>query len=57
MVDDNCTISSLSNEEIAKRGKQGTSVCIKYPGICAHYFKLAVDVIIREVIGWDLKNK
>jgi len=46
----------LSDAELTARAKQRTELRIKYPGICAHSFELALDIVIREVVGWDLKN-
>ena len=31
-----------------------SDVRIKYPGICAYFFELVLDIVIEEVIGWDL---
>ena len=54
---DDRPIQSLSNEELSLRAKERTKLRIKYPGITAHFFELVLDIIIREVVGWNLEEQ
>ena len=56
-VDDDEEIASLTNDELVKRATQRTSLRLKYPGICSFYFELALDIILKDVVGWDLENQ
>jgi hypothetical protein len=47
----------LSDEELSSRAQKRTQLRIKYPGICAYFFDLMLNIVITEVIGWDLKKQ
>ncbi len=49
-------IEDLSNEELRERGKMHSQLRILYPGIAALAFEKMRDIIIRDVIGWDVDN-
>jgi hypothetical protein len=53
---DDQPVHTLSDAEIARRGIKRTKIQLKYPGACAHFFKLVLDIFIEEVIGWDQKK-
>ena len=57
IVDGDEDVSLLSDDELAARAKHRTTLRLKYPGVCSFYFELALDIIIRHVIGWDLENQ
>ena len=57
IIDDDTNIASLSNAKLSDRSKQRTELRIKFPGICAYFFQLILDIIIKDVIGWDEKNE
>ena len=57
IVDDDQDVQSLSDEELAAHAKHRTSLHLKYPGISAFYFELMLEIIIRDVVGWDLENQ
>ena len=54
IIDDDEDTETLSDEDLAARAKERTSLRVKFPGVCACYFELVLDIVIREVIGWDL---
>lgn len=57
-IDGDETIESLSDEELAARAKRRNSLRIKCPGLCSLYFEMALDIILKDVIGWDVdKNE
>ena len=53
-VDDDRPIAGLSDEELTLRAKQRLQLRIKYPGICSYFFELVLEIVIEEVIGWNL---
>jgi len=56
-VDDNRPIATLSDSDLIVRAKQRTQLRIQYPGICAYFFEAVLDIVIEEVIGWDLQKE
>jgi AAA domain/Helitron helicase-like domain at N-terminus len=57
-VDDNKPISTVSDEVLLERSKGRTSLRLKFPGICCLYFRYALIIILKQVVGWDLnKNR
>jgi Helitron helicase-like domain at N-terminus len=56
-IDDERPVASLSDEELSCRAHKRTELRIKYPGICAYFFDLMLNIVITEVIGWDLKKQ
>jgi Helitron helicase-like domain at N-terminus/PIF1-like helicase len=56
MIDTDESIDEILDQQLYERGKKRTELRIKFPGICALFFELALNIIIREVIGWDEKK-
>jgi hypothetical protein len=56
IVDDERPIATITDEELSQRAMQRTQLRIKYPGICAYFFELVMDIVIEEVIGWDIEK-
>ena len=44
---------NMTDEEIAEECTLRKTIRIKFPGICALFFERALDIVIKEVIGWD----
>jgi Helitron helicase-like domain at N-terminus len=57
IIDDKTDVHSLDSDEFTARAKLRTQLRLQYPGVCALYFELALQTIISEVFGWDLKLK
>ena len=36
------------------RAKRRSQLRIKYPGICAYFFQAVLEIVIEEVIGWNI---
>ena len=53
LIDDDTDIGSLSDEQLSVRAKKRTELRIKFPGICAYFFEIVLNIIIKDVIGWD----
>ena len=53
IIDTVDNVSDLSDQNLFDKAKQRTELQIKFPGICAYFFELALDIIIKDVIGWD----
>ena len=56
IVDDDTPIEQQSNDELRSKAKKRTEIRLRYPGLSAHMFEVVLDIVIEEVIGWDLKN-
>lgn len=55
-IDINVTpVSQSSDEELSVRSKNRTKLRLKFPGICALFFELALQTVISEVLGWDIE--
>jgi hypothetical protein len=57
IIDNTENISQLSDQVLFERAKERTQLRIRFPGICAYFFEMALDIIIQDVIGWDLKKR
>jgi hypothetical protein len=44
----------LMDEQLMARAKQRTQLRIKYPGICAYFYESVLEIVIEEVIGWNM---
>ena len=53
IIDDNTSMETLTDEELTKRAKLRTEIRLKFPGLCAFFFELVMDIVIEEVIGWN----
>ena len=54
---DNPDVSNLDEATASKRARERTKLRIEYPGISACFFADAVDIILKDIVGWDLENK
>ena len=45
--------TNMTDEDIAEHLTLRRKLRIKFPGVCALYFEHVLDIIIREVVGWD----
>lgn len=50
---ENKDINMMSDEEVAALAKQKTELRIKFPGVCAYFFEIVMDIVLRDVIKWD----
>jgi len=55
-IDDDTPVSSLPDEELQQRAKLRTELRIQHPGVCAYFYELMQDILLEEVIGWDMKK-
>ena len=42
-----------SNEDLRKAAEKRRQIRVRFPGACALYFEHMLDILIRDVIGWD----
>jgi hypothetical protein len=56
IIDDRTEVHKLSDNELLERAKKRTKLRIKYPGICALFFEDILNIIIKDVIGWNLET-
>jgi hypothetical protein len=49
------SVHDSTDDELILRAQQRSKIRLKFPGICAVFFELALQTIITEVFGWDTK--
>ena len=57
IIDDNISAIFQEDEDILERSQNRQQLRIEVPGICAFYFELIVEVIIEEILCWDLQKE
>ena len=57
IIDDNISAIFQEDENILERSQSRQQLRIKVPGICAFYFELIVEIIIEEILCWDLQKE
>ena len=50
-------INQLTDEELKQSTKNREQIRVKYPGITALNFEHILEIILEEVVGWDLTKK
>ena len=57
IVDDDEDVGMISDEELAARAEKRTTLRIRYPGVCSFFFEQVLDIVIRDVIGWNIDEQ
>ena len=57
IVDSEERVEDLSDDDLTAKGRQRSELHIRYPGLSALFFELVLDIIIREVVGWNLMDE
>ena len=52
-IDDDTPIAEKTDAELEERGVKRNELRINHPGICSFYYKLMIDIVLEEVLGWD----
>ena len=52
----NIPADQLDDAELSYRAKKRTQLRLKYPGLCALFFEYALNTVIFEVLGWNVKT-
>ena len=52
-IDDEQNVGSLSDDELRKRAQLRTELRLRYPGIAALAFEEVLNIVMKEVVGWD----
>ena len=52
-IDKQNNVDDMTDEEVFQLSSDKTALRIKFPGICAYFFELMLDIIMQHVIGWD----
>lgn len=50
------SVEETSDEELQWQAKKRTAFRLEFPGLCAFFYQTVVDIVIEEIIGWDLKS-
>jgi Helitron helicase-like domain at N-terminus/PIF1-like helicase len=46
-------VDEMTDDENFKLSSDKTELRIKFPGVCAFFFELMLEIVLRDVIGWD----
>ena len=46
----------VSDEDLLERAGRRRALRLQYPGLAAINFKMKLQILMEEVIGWDMKN-
>ena len=57
IIDDNISAIFQKDENILEHLQSRQQLRIKVPGICAFYFELIVEIIIEEILCWDIQKE
>ena len=57
IIDNNISAIFQQDEEILERSQSRQQLRIEVPGICVFYFELIVEIIIEEILCWDLQKE
>ena len=55
-VDDDEDLNTLSDKDLRARRRERRQIRLKYPGIAAIHFEMLFDILVKEVIGWDMEK-
>lgn len=55
-IDEGESISDLSDEELAARAQKRQTLRFDYPGIAATNFEMLLNIVLEEVLCWDIVN-
>jgi hypothetical protein len=56
IVDDDTSIRTLSEENVNDRARRRKELRLSYPGLSAITFEMLLEIVMRDVVGWDMKN-
>jgi hypothetical protein len=55
-IDTDVNLKTISDEELASRSSKRKELRIKYPGLAAKNFDMLLQIVMEEVIGWDMRK-
>jgi len=55
-IDDDRDIFELSDSEIAERASLRKELRLKYPGLGALNFEILFQIVMKKVVGWDMRR-
>ena len=50
-------VAALSDEDLTIRARQRQKLRVSFPGLCALFFEQMLDIVIEDVIGWDIQQQ
>ena len=58
MIDDETPVENLTDFELTQRAKERRALRLEFPGLAAINFEILFEILMEEVIGWDMaENK
>jgi hypothetical protein len=55
-INTDVNLKTISDEELATRSSKQKELCMKYPGLAAKNFDMLLQIMMEEVIGWDMRK-
>ena len=49
-------VTQLPDKVLSARAKQRNELRLRFPGLTAYIFECLLDIVIEEVVGWDLRT-
>ena len=53
-IEDDTPVDNLSDKEVCRRASKRRELRIKYPGIACMNFEALLEILMEEVIGWNM---
>ena len=55
-IDDDTPVDELTDQEVCNRAEGRRELRIKFPGLATLNFEILLEILMSEVIGWDMRN-
>ena len=55
-IDSDVDVRSLSDDDLREKAEKRTELRLRFPGIAADVFEDVIEIILRNVVGWDSKS-
>ena len=55
-IDDDTPVDELTDQEVCNRAEGCCELRIKFPGLATLNFEILLEILMSEVIGWDMQK-
>ena len=55
-IDDDMPVNAMSDAELSRRAKLRRETRLELPGLASVNFEMLLEIVMDEVVGWDMKN-
>ena len=56
IVDKRWNVCDLSHDDVAKLARQRRQIKVDYPGLGSVHFEVLLNILLEEVVGWDIQK-